>query len=162
MIRIRPYKDSDEAAILSWCRDEDEYYRWTAGILGKYPATREQFRETGKLMRFTALDDKEPAGFFTVRNPKATLDELRFGFVIVDPAKRGKGVGRAMLRQGLEYAFRIYQAERITLSVFEANLPARACYASAGFRQTGMKEIYFVKGEAQTAIEMECLRSEFM
>ena len=46
MIRIRPYKDSDEARVLSWCRDEETFYRWTAGVLGAPPLTPARFRKT--------------------------------------------------------------------------------------------------------------------
>ncbi len=160
MIRIRPYKDADMASVFSWCRDEDTFYRWSAGVLGEYPLTEEGFRRTGDLMRFTALDEKEPVGFFCLRNPKDTLDELRFGFVIVDPARRNRGIGRAMLRLGLDYAFGIYRADRVTLAVFEDNLPARACYRSAGFHETGGRETYPIGGEVRTAVEMECLRKD--
>ena len=34
--------------------------KWTAGVLGPYPSTAEAFQKTGELMRFTALDEKEP------------------------------------------------------------------------------------------------------
>lgn len=156
MIRIRPYKDSDEVKILSWCTDEESFYKWTAGILGEYPITSEKFRKTGEAMRFTALDEKEVVGFFTVRNPKDTLDELRFGFVIVDPEKRGKGIGKAMLKLGLDFAFDIYRAKKVTLGVFEDNVPARACYASIGFAETGECETYSIIEEEWPCIDMEC------
>ena len=156
MIRIRPYKDSDEAEVLSWCTDEDTCYKWTAGILGDYPITPEQFRWTGDLMRFTALEDTRVAGFFTMRNPRESQDELRFGFVIVDPRLRGKGVGKAMLQLGLEYAFRIYKAKTVSLGVFEDNIRAYRCYRAAGFRETGKKETYSIRGESRTAIDLAC------
>ena len=156
MIRIRPYKDSDQAAILSWCTDEDLFYRWTAGVLGEYPITPEKFRKTGDLMRFTAVDDTKVVGFFTMRNPKPTLEELRFGFVIVDPEMRGKGVGKAMLQLGLAYAFRIYKAEKVTLGVFEDNLSAFHCYKAAGFQETGERETYPIRGRNRVAVDMEC------
>lgn len=154
MIRIRPFQDPDAAAILSWCRDEETFYHWTAGVLGDYPLTEEGFRKTGELMRFTALEDREIAGFFTARNPGGTLEELRFGFVIVDPARRGRGVGRAMLQLGLDFAFRIYRAERVTLGVFENNLPAYRCYTSLGFRETGAREAYPIHGETWQALDL--------
>ncbi len=159
MIRIRPYRDSDENTVLSWCRDEETFARWTAGVLGPYPLTAEDFRKTGGMMRFTALDEKEPAGFFTMRNPKETLDEVRIGFVIVDPARRGQGVGRAMLRLALRYAFDIYQADRVSLAVFEDNAPACACYRAAGFAETGLRETYRMNGVERTALEMACARA---
>ena len=156
MIRIRPYKESDSEKILSWCADRETFYRWSAGVLGEYPVTREKFAKTGEMMRFTAIDEKEVVGFFTVRNPRETLDELRFGFVLVDPDKRGKGYGRAMLKSGLMYAFTIYHARRVTLGVFEDNIPAYRCYLSAGFRETGERETYVIDGTERVAIDMEC------
>lgn len=159
MIRIRPYKDSDLETVFSWCPDEDTFYKWTAGVLGPYPITAEAFQKTGELMRFTALDEKEPVGFFTVRNPRDTLEELRFGFVLLDPRKRGKGYGKAMLQLGLKYAFEIYGAETVSLGVFENNTPAYWCYRSAGFRETGTREAYTVNGQQWMAIDMECRKT---
>lgn len=49
---------------------------------------------------------------FTYRNPNDNMDELRMGFVIVDPNERGKGYGKAMLQLGLKYAFEIYGAKK--------------------------------------------------
>ena len=43
-------------------------------------------------MAFTAIDDNEIVGFFTMRRPNEFYEELRFGFVIVD----SKNVGRDM------------------------------------------------------------------
>ena len=97
MIRIRPYKASDVDTILSWCQDEKAFYQWTAGVLGNYPITQNEFCFVESLMPFTAFDETGIVGFFTLRNPDESLDELRFGFVIVNPNKRGKGYGKAML-----------------------------------------------------------------
>ena len=160
MIRLRPYRDADEERLLSWGADEDTYYRWTAGTLGEPPITSGQFRKLTERMRFVALDGDGPVGFFTFRVPGNDADELRFGFVIVDPEKRGRGVGRTMLRLGAEYAFRIYGAKRVTLGVLEDNLPARACYAAAGFTETGVRESYRFRGADRIAIEMEARRAD--
>lgn len=158
MIRIRPYQDRDEEKILSWCHDRETHENWTAGMLGEFPATPEKFRFTADLMRFTAVDETGPCGFFTAREPKGTPDELRLGFVIVDPGKRGKGTGREMIRLGLRFALEIYGAERVTISVFEDNPAAYACYKAAGFRETGVKEVYCLNGRDRCAVEMECTK----
>ena len=107
MIRIRPYKITDANIILSWCQDEKTFYQWTAGVLGNYPITQKEFGFVDTLMPFTAFEESEVIGFFTLRTPNESLDELRFGFVIVNPQKRGKGYGKAMLRLGLKFAFEI-------------------------------------------------------
>lgn len=68
------------------------FYKWTAGVLGEYPISAEQFNMVSNLMAFTAIDDNEIVGFFTMRRPNEFYEELRFGFVIVD----SKNVGRDM------------------------------------------------------------------
>lgn len=154
MIRIRPYRDADEQAILSWSMDEDTFYKWSFGILGEYPLTAEKFRTLGKHARFTALDDGDVVGFFIIRNPGEQQDQLRFGYVLVDPDRCGQGIGKEMLRQGLKFAFSVYQAERVSLGVFENNAPAVACYSAIGFGRTGAVESYTVRGQTLEVIEM--------
>ena len=104
MLRLRPYHIKDAETILSWAKDEKAFYKWTAGVLGTYPLSLEQFHSVSDLMAFTAIDDNDVVGFFTMRRPTASFDELRFGFVIVDANKilwkagimmQGKG-GKAM------------------------------------------------------------------
>ncbi len=156
MIRIRPYKDSDADSILTWCDGEDTFLKWTFGLLGDYPVTAEKFSKTGEYMRFTAVDEDEPMGFFIARNPDGNLKELRFGYGIVRPDRRLQGIGKAMLAQGLIYAFEIYGADRVTLGVYEKNLPAISCYTSIGFSKTGVLENYTIDGEDYRVFEMEC------
>lgn len=149
MIRIRPYKIADANMILSWCQDEKAFYQWTAGVLGDFPITQNEFSFVESLMPFTAFDETGIVGFFTLRNPNESLDELRFGFVIVNPNKRGKGYGKAMLQLGLKFVFEIYGAKRASLSVFENNLPAYSCYKAVGFDDVVLDttETYCVLGE---------------
>ena len=156
MLRLRPYLDADADVILSWPMDEKSFYQWTAGRLGPYPLSGDQFARLDFLTRFTLLDEMEPAGFFTLRNPNGTPEEVRFGFVIADPRKRGRGYGKEMLRLGLRYAFEIYGARKATLGVFENNPAAYFCYKAAGFRDTPAQnpETYRVLGEDWKCLEL--------
>lgn len=149
MIRIRPYKASDADTILSWCQDEKAYYQWTAGKFGNYPITQKEFCFVESLMPFTAFDETGIVGFFTLRNPGESLDELRFGFVVVNPHKRGKGYGKAMLQLGLKIVFEVYGAKKASLGVFENNLPAYYCYKAVGFFDTipDAAKTYCILGE---------------
>ncbi len=154
MLRLRPYQDTDAARILSWQREERAFYRWSAGRLGSFPPARDCLDGLGELMRFTALDGTEPAGFFTLRNPDGSPEEVRFGFVVVDPEKRGRGLGREMLRLGLVFARDVFRARRATLAVFRNNEPAHRCYLAAGFRDIEGDETYPVLGEVWHCTEM--------
>lgn len=173
MIRIRPYEDTDEAAVLSWCQDEETFYNWTFGVLGEYPITKEKFRTMKDYRRFTAVElpagssaedsagspatavDGQPVGYFIMRTPAGRPSELRFGFGIVATDQRGRGVGKAMLSQGLKLAFTAYGAERVTLGVAEYNELGRACYSAIGFTFTGKTESYSLCGKELRAFEME-------
>ena len=161
MIRLRPYTQSDEEQILSWCDSEDTFFKWTFGLLGEYPITKEKFRKTGEYTQFTAVDEDEPVGYFIARNPNGMMNELRFGYGIVKPDRRNRGVGKAMLTEGLRYAFETYGADRVTLGVYEKNENAINCYRTVGFVETGVREKYTVNGQQYVAFEMAYDSSEW-
>ncbi len=156
MMRIRPYKALDADTILSWCQDEKAFYQWTAGRFGDYPITQREFCFDESLMPFTAFDEAGIVGFFTLRNPDESLDELRFGFVIVNPHRRGKGYGKAMLQLGLKFVFDIYGAKKVSLGVFENNPQAYYCYKAVGFRDVVLDTTkkYSILGEEWTCKEL--------
>ena len=154
MLRLRPYKIEDADIIITWSKDEQVFYQWSAGIMGEYPLTQEKFRFVESLMAFTAFDENEIVGFFTLRNPGGVIDELRMGFVIVDPSQRGRGKGKEMLELGLRYAFDVYGAKKVSLGVFENNEPAYYCYKAAGFKDVNEIETYKILDEEWKCAEM--------
>ena len=81
---------------------------------------------------------------------------IRFGWVIVDDSKRGKGYGKRMLELGLKYAFNILKAKKVTIGVFESNTPAYECYKSLGFKEAENKEpeVRDINGRKWKQIEM--------
>ena len=157
MIRLRPYNINDAEKILSWSNNERAFYKWSAGVMGEYPITKEQFGFVNNLMAFTAIDDDDVVGFFTMRRSAESFDELRFGFVVVDPEKRGKGYGKAMLQLGIKFAKEIFGAKKVSLGVFENNESAYYCYKSVGFKDIFLEETekYAVLGEEWRCLELE-------
>lgn len=156
-LRLRPYSENDADIILSWSKDEKAFYKWSAGVLGEYPISKEQFGFVNNLMAFTAIEDDEVIGFFTLRRPSESFDNLRFGFVIVDPEKRGKGYGKRMLQLGIKFAKETFGAKKFSLGVFENNESAYHCYKSVGFKDTVLAEAekYTVLGEEWKCLELE-------
>lgn len=124
--------------------------------MGDYPITQEEFGFVDSLIAFTAFDEDKTIGFFTLRNPGGNIDELRIGFVILNPELRGHGKGKEMLKLALKYAFEIYGAKRVSLGVFENNEPAYYCYKAAGFEDVAVDEIetYQVLNEEWRCKEM--------
>ena len=102
----------------------------------------------------TAFDESGPVGHLILRFTDAEKRVLRFGFVIVDKAKRGMGYGQEMLRLAALYGFGILKAEKITLGVFAENAAAYRCYRAVGFRESGRTTHTRLLGEDWLGIEL--------
>jgi ribosomal protein S18 acetylase RimI-like enzyme len=68
--------------------------------------------------------------YMTLRGPAGVLQDI-----VVDPAARGRGIGRRLLEETLA-ALRSHGAPRVVLSTAERNEPAQRLFASMGFRRT--------------------------
>lgn len=162
MLHIRPFRKGDAKRIIDWAKDEETFYKWSAGILGDYPITEDKLLEAtsgrddnDKYYPFVAFDERGPVGFFTIRVLGDNDEIARFGFVIVDPSIRGKGYGKKMLSLGLKYAFEIQGFKKASLGVFDNNEAAYNCYKSVGFVPNGITEAYELNGTTWNCIEME-------
>ena len=82
---------------------------------------------------FAAVDGEgEVTGFFVYAFDGETREGL-LKFVIVDPEKRGQGLGREMMLLAVRYAIEVGGARAVRLNVFSVNEPAKRCYERAGF-----------------------------
>ena len=174
MLRLRPYKPCDAAKIVSWLADRDVFFRWGGQYCGEYPLTEESLNdkyiaknggceEPDNFYPVVAFDEDGPVGPFIMRYLHGDNTMLRFGWVVVDDAKRGRGYGREMLSLGLLYAFEVLGVQSVTLGVYENNPKAYRCYTSVGFRastSTHDKEVE-IDGEKWKVIELEMTRDEY-
>ncbi len=162
MIKLRAYTPNDAKTVLSWCKNEKSFYQWTAGVLGKYPLSEEEFNKVDSFIAFIAYDESGAVGFFTLRDPGKGTNELRFGFVIVDDGKRGMGYGKRMLALGLDHAFDVCRADKVTIGVFENNPSAYNCYSSLGFlpSETDPVTHYSILGEDWQCLELEMIKQQ--
>lgn len=166
MLRLRPYKACDAETIVSWIKDETTFYKWSADRYGKYPITADDMNAlydanafSDGFFEMTAFDETGAAGHLIMRFIDEEKKILRFGFVIVDDAKRGKGYGKQMLKLAIKYAFEILMVDKITIGVFENNESAYHCYRSVGFQKTEQIENYHILGEEWKCRELELQRS---
>ena len=169
MLRLRPYKACDAAAVVSWIGDETAFRKWSADRFPAYPITAEDLNrhydamaDSDSFYEFTAFDETGIAGHLIMRFTDEKKTVLRFGFVIVAPEKRGKGYGREMLALSIRYAFDFLRVEKITLGVFENNEPAYRCYRAAGFRDVSGHErvCYPIGNEVWSCREMELTKDD--
>ena len=137
MMTLRPFNINDAETILSWCKDKHAFRLWSADRYKEFPAQPEEMMEQYEgenMYPLTAVVGEEIIGHILLRFPSEDKSVIRFGFVIVDDSKRGKGYGKQMLRLAIDYAQRELGAQKITLGVFCDNLSAVECYKSVGFR----------------------------
>ena len=169
MLKLRPYRPGDAAAIVTWIRDEYAFRQWCADRFEHYPLTPDALNahysalaDADWFYPMTAFDENGIAGHLIMRFTDERKTILRFGFVIVDDKKRGKGCGKGMLQLAIRFAFDMLKAEKITLGVFENNEPACRCYLAAGFRdKTGTQaEYYHIGNEDWKCLELEMDRPE--
>ena len=164
MLRLRPYKKCDAKCIVSWIKDEVAFRKWCADRYDKYPINAEDINDhyasmddSDSFFPMTAFDESGVVGHLIMRFTDDNKKELRFGFVIVDDTKRGKGYGKEMLQLSIQYAFQILKVQKITLGVFENNEPAYRCYKAVGFKDVLLEEChyYHVLGEDWKCLELE-------
>lgn len=168
MMRLRPYKPCDAAAVLSWIKDESTFRKWSTDRYPCYPITEADMNrkymdcngdcpDADNFYPMTAFDESGVVGHLIMRFTDEKKTVLRFGFVIVDDSKRGMGYGKKMLQLSLKYAFEILKVQKVTLGVLENNPGAYHCYKAAGFQDvpTDRPEYYHIMGTQVKCLELE-------
>lgn len=152
MLYLRPYKKCDADAVVSWFADGDErtFRMWSADRYDHYPITAEDlnayyaaYDRADNYYVMTAYDQSGVVGHIMMRFTDSAKEILHFGFIAIDRSRRGRGYGKEMLALAIRFAFEMLGARRITLGVFDQNLPARACY----------RAMHFVDGDPANAEE---------
>ena len=174
MLYLRPYKKEDASTIISWCKDEATFKKWTSDRYNSYPITENDMNykyfdcngdctEEDNFYPMTACDENGMVGHFIIRYVGGSHKVLRIGFVIVDDKRRGHGYGKKMIQLATDYAFRIAGADQLTIGVFENNKPAYYCYKAVGFHdvQSKSKEACELFGEKWNVMELVINRDDY-
>ena len=45
MLRLRPFRTPDAKSIITWTSEPEEFYKWSAGIMGDYPVSEKRLLE---------------------------------------------------------------------------------------------------------------------
>ena len=139
MLELRPFQSADAAKILSWIDSETTFYRWSAGRYGAYPITPDTLIQAyadaapvSGPFPMVMLDDGKPVGHFIIRYPGPDRSTVRFGFVLLDASRRGKGYGKEIMLRAIEAAADCFNARLIAI---EAQEYAKGFYEQVGFHQ---------------------------
>lgn len=140
---FRAFQRSDYPRLLDAIATPQALMQW-AGPLFAFPldeAQLEDYRlsaERAPAARriFTAcLAGGDPVGHIELNEIDG--HSARLCRVLVDPTRRGHGLGRALVRRALHIAFDDLGLERVELGVFDFNTDAIRCYEAEGFVREG-------------------------
>lgn len=154
ILRIRPCKKQDGDFVMKWLTDEKMMRMWCRETFS-FPLTKEQMNAHYEKLEqaedswgFTALNQEGIAvGSFQMSRVNYQKSSVHLGYIVVDPAQRGKGLGYSMVSKAVRYGVDILGMKRITLNVFDSNPGARRCYEKVGFIQEKMTKHDFSFGD---------------
>jgi RimJ/RimL family protein N-acetyltransferase len=169
---LEPFGREDFGRLLSWAPDADALLQWSGSIF-TWPldgAQLEAYLAPALLPEPTRLiwRARERAGARAVVG-HAELNEVErehgaaaLARVIVDPKRRGEGLGTAMVRRVLAVAFDELGLHRVELRVFDFNTPAIAAYERLGFALEGRRrETRRVNGAYWSSLWYSMLEDEW-
>lgn len=113
MLKLREYTPEDAGLVASGVTDEWTLRVWSAACYPAFPVSGSQInalyqsaREKEPSFRpLMAEEDGVPVAHMIVQYVDAAHTTVHFGFVIVDPACRGKGMGSRLLEQALALSY---------------------------------------------------------
>ena len=141
MMYLRPYRDPDITNIHSWIDSERTLRIWSGPRHPHFPPPLKELQDlyegyNTQAVNFpmVAYDEGGAVGVVTLRFLAPDEKEVRLCNILVDPARRGSGIGRKLLTMAVDYAFGCLGAETVSLGVLDENEGAIRCYRAAGFR----------------------------
>ncbi|EFV74751.1 hypothetical protein HMPREF1013_05009 [Bacillus sp. 2_A_57_CT2] len=169
MIRLEPFTEKDFDLLISWISTPELMVQWS-GAHFKFPLNHEQLAkyissanlETSSEYICKVLANDEIVGHISLGRVDRVNETARIGKVFISPTARGKGYASEMIHQILNLAFQELRLNRISLGVFDFNLPAIKIYEQAGFQKEGLlRQTNKVRNKYWNLIEMSILKAEW-
>jgi ribosomal protein S18 acetylase RimI-like enzyme len=153
-MHLVPFDPGRSSVILDWVTSDDEARRW-ASLQSRPsgPALFDRWHAEAGVRPYLLETDGAVVGYGEIWQD-ADEDEAEIARLIVDPARRGEGLGQGLARLLLAEAHRLGWAD-VWLRVAPDNEPALRAYAAAGFtRATAAEEAAFNVGQPAEFIWM--------
>ena len=141
-VMVRTHYDFDALRFIAPGPGTEEGYAWFLGTQLEKPNVLVLVAEReGEVLGYT-FAGVEGHDYMALRGPAGVLYDI-----LVDPARRGHGVGRTLL-DATRAALRAGGAPRVVLSTAERNEAAQRLFARAGFRRTMIEMTRELEGGA--------------
>lgn len=172
MIKLDYFKKADFQQLIEWIDSADFLLQW-GGPDFDYPLDDSQLEryienannDNPDAFVYKALfkETKETVGHISLGNIDRKNESARIGKVLVGTQNiRGQGIGQQMLHKVFQIAFEELKLHRVSLGVFDFNIPAISCYEKAGLKKEGLLRDSSKNGdEYWSRWEMSILENEW-
>lgn len=162
-IELRNFDPLYGPTVASWVRDDAELFRLAPST--RWPLTAAKVaawtRSTDRPVLLFEVVETSPCGYAELNPLRGSRSHLWIGHVVIDPAKRGCGLGKRFTRLLVEDAFADPRVRRLTMLVVPGNQPALRCYQAVGFGITGQERHQFGPGrDDQIMLRLELTRTK--
>lgn len=148
MIELKYFDRTDFKQLINWIDSQAFLIQWS-GHAFEFPLTESQLEKyienankdyaDSFVYKVIDQDSGTTIGHISLGRIDRVNKSARIGKVLIGEQNvRGKGIGQQMMKEVLKVAFNELQLHRVTLGVFDFNLPAIACYEKIGFEKEGL------------------------
>jgi RimJ/RimL family protein N-acetyltransferase len=172
MVELKYFERSDFKQLIDWVDSPEFLLQW-GGPGFDYPLNDTQLEnyienannENADTLVYKVIDKEtgEVIGHISLGKIDRKNQSARMGKVLVgNNTARGKGIGQQMIKEVLKIAFDGLKLHRVSLGVFDFNVPAIACYEKAGFIKEGLHRDSRKNGNEYWSLwEMSILENEW-
>jgi len=167
VIELREFVASDGALLRAWINSPEELLLW-AGPAFTWPLDTDQIaayaKESAGATRLTwtatDLSSGSPVGHASVNLADPGVGRL--GRILIDPTRRGHGLGDALMDALISHAFDELDLARIDLGVFAHNVAALRLYNRHGFTSHALiPGVERINGTSWDALQMSLTRASY-
>lgn len=164
MIELQAFTIDDSDALITAIKDERSLLQF-AGPMYHFPLTEEQLKgdlsdENRTLFKIVDVETQNTIGHGQIFLKEKTF--LLGRILIWDENNRGKGYGKKVMHQLLNYGFSHYNRELAELNVYDWNIGAIECYKKVGFTiDPDVKNEVKIDDETWISINMKIHRNTF-
>ncbi|PIF46433.1 RimJ/RimL family protein N-acetyltransferase [Chryseobacterium sp. 52] len=164
MIELTPFKTEDTSELISNIKDKRALLQF-AGPAYHFPLTKEQLENDMENKSRFMFKVSDAEGQHVIGHAQIFLKEKTFllGRILIwDENNRGKGYGKKIVQELLQFGFNNFDRETAELNVYDWNTGAIECYKKVGFEidPDVMSEVS-IDNELWLSVNMKIKKSTF-
>ncbi|KMQ64683.1 GNAT family acetyltransferase [Chryseobacterium angstadtii] len=164
MIKLKTFETEDIPELISKIKDKRELLQF-AGPAYHFPLTKEQLMGDVENENRQMFKISEETGDRVIGHAQLFLKEKTFllGRILIwDENNRGKGYGKKVVQELLQYGFGHFDRKTAELNVYDWNTGAIECYKKVGFEidPDVMSEVS-IDNESWLSINMKISKNTF-